>query len=260
MPPVSAPTPLSDRCGDLLGEMRAELAARGARKSPRSMLLAALVRLLETLLRMVAAFAAGRLGPVAAAGGAVRGARGSVRPAGEGIFTAENAENAEAECNSIDLAQSARPARRQRWVPAFAGMTRQSKAGHKDLVKPAQAGGRFSDTLDDTQRVSVPARSIADGGARSRRGHAPHGDRIMPRRTRFGGTRIRAGPLWPDRFRKSGLCAGGDARLYLYGIATTRECRQGGCAGCVVRSRHWVPAFAGMTREWNRDASEWNDA
>ena len=92
MTPASTPTSLSDRCGDLLGEMRAELAARRARKSPRSMLLAALVRLLETLLRIIEDFHAGKLAPVAGAGEC---AGESGRPVGGGHFTAEGAESAE---------------------------------------------------------------------------------------------------------------------------------------------------------------------
>jgi hypothetical protein len=71
------PTPsLADRCSLTLGEMRARLAAQGGRKGPTAMLLAVIVRFLETLAALVADFEAGRLAAPApgndAAGGAGR--------------------------------------------------------------------------------------------------------------------------------------------------------------------------------------------
>ena len=56
-----ASSPLAGRCTDILGELRAELAARGSRKGPRTMLLEAIVRLLETLLAIIADFRSGNL-------------------------------------------------------------------------------------------------------------------------------------------------------------------------------------------------------
>ena len=60
MPTIPTP-PLADRCGITLGEMRAELAARGGRKTPAGMLLAAFIRLMETLVALIVAFQEGRL-------------------------------------------------------------------------------------------------------------------------------------------------------------------------------------------------------
>jgi hypothetical protein len=57
-------SPLTDRCTATLAAMRADLAARGRRKGPAELLLAAMIGLLETLLAMIADFRAGRLLPL----------------------------------------------------------------------------------------------------------------------------------------------------------------------------------------------------
>ncbi len=65
---LTDPAPsLADRCNITLAAMRAEMAARGARKRPADLLLAAIVRFLETLLALIMDFRAGRLGSVAGA-------------------------------------------------------------------------------------------------------------------------------------------------------------------------------------------------
>ena len=54
-------SPLTDRCTAVLADMRADSAGRGGRKRPSDRVLAALIRIMEALLRLIATFAAGRL-------------------------------------------------------------------------------------------------------------------------------------------------------------------------------------------------------
>jgi hypothetical protein len=58
---TDAPSPLTDRTSDMLAELRVDLAARSG---PEAMVLWALLRILETLARLIAAFRAGRLAPL----------------------------------------------------------------------------------------------------------------------------------------------------------------------------------------------------
>ena len=102
-----APSPLSDRCTAILDEMRAELAA-GSRKGPSRMLLAAIVRFLETLLAVIADFRAGRLAAlapeypakgVAARAGRAEGTACAAKPVPATGLTEPRSSMADESCN-----------------------------------------------------------------------------------------------------------------------------------------------------------------
>ena len=75
-----APSPLTGRCSSILEEMRAELGAHGGRKGPRGMLLAAIVRFMETLLAQIVKFQAGELAAPGGRAVAVGGGRTGTSP------------------------------------------------------------------------------------------------------------------------------------------------------------------------------------
>jgi len=144
-------SPLTDHCSAALAEMRAQLAAQRRRNAPHAMLLAALIRLLETLLAIILDFQAGRLAPRACA------------VAHSEAKSAEVATQGPGDARPVDARRPAPPVRRKGWVPACAGMTnRIDTTTQQTAVAPARA----------RRRIAAPARLSIRRAARQR--HARH--------------------------------------------------------------------------------------